>query len=139
MKKIIIASHQYLAQGLKSTLEYIVPNTVEVIDINAYIENISVENQILTSLEQCNEEEQIFVFTDLLGGSVNQGFIEKITKYNIELIAGANLPIIMTIVLKLGEQDLTKDEIREAIDEARDQLVYVNDLLSTQEIDEDDE
>ena len=139
MKKIIIASHQYLAQGLKSTLEYIVPNTVEVIDINAYIENISVENQILTSLEQCNEEEQIFVFTDLLGGSVNQGFIEKITKYNIELIAGANLPIIMTIVLKLGEQDLTKDEIRVAIEEARDQLVYVNDLLSTQEIDEDDE
>ena len=139
MKKIIIASHQYLAQGLKSTLEYNVPNTVEVIDINAYIENISVENQILTSLEQCNEEEQIFVFTDLLGGSVNQGFIEKITKYNIELIAGANLPIIMTIVLKLGEQDLTKDEIREAIEEARDQLVYVNDLLSTQEIDEDDE
>lgn len=139
MKKIIIASHQYLAQGLKSTLEYIVPNTVEVIDINAYIENISVENQILTSLEQCNEEEQIFVFTDLLGGSVNQGFIEKITKYNIELIAGANLPIIMTIVLKLGEQDLTKDEIRVAIEEARDQLVYVNDLLSTQEVDEDDE
>lgn len=139
MKKIIIASHQYLAQGLKSTLEYIVPNTVEVIDINAYIENISVENQILTSLEQCNEEEQIFVFTDLLGGSVNQGFIEKITKYNIELIAGANLPIIMTIVLSLGEQDLTKDEIRVAIEEARDQLVYVNDLLSTQEIDEDDE
>lgn len=139
MKKIIIASHQYLAQGLKSTLEYIVPNTVEVIDINAYIENISVENQILTSLEQCNEEEQIFVFTDLLGGSVNQGFIEKITKYNIELIAGANLPIIMTIVLSLGEQDLTKDEIREAIEEARNQLVYVNDLLSTQEIDEDDE
>lgn len=139
MKKIIIASHQYLAQGLKSTLEYIVPNTVEVIDINAYIENISVENQILTSLEQCNEEEQIFVFTDLLGGSVNQEFIDKISKYNIELIAGANLPIIMTIVLSLGEQDLTKDEIREAIEEARNQLVYVNDLLSTQEIDEDDE
>lgn len=139
MKKIIIASHQYLAQGLKSTLEYIVPNTVEVIDINAYIENISVENQILTSLEQCNEEEQIFVFTDLLGGSVNQEFINKISKYNIELIAGANLPIIMTIVLSLGEQDLTKDDIRVAIEEARNQLVYVNDLLSTQEIDEDDE
>lgn len=139
MKKIIIASHQYLAQGLKSTLEYIVPNTVEVIDINAYIENISVENQILTSLEQCNEEEQIFVFTDLLGGSVNQEFINKISKYNIELIAGANLPIIMTIVLSLGEQDLSKDEIRVAIEEARNQLVYVNDLLSTQEVDEDDE
>lgn len=139
MKKIIIASHQYLAQGLKSTLEYIVPNTVEVIDINAYIENISVENQILTSLEQCNEEEQIFVFTDLLGGSVNQEFINKISKYNIELIAGANLPIIMTIVLSLGEQDLPKDDIRVAIEEARNQLVYVNDLLSTQEVDEDDE
>lgn len=139
MKKIIIASHQYLAKGLKSTLEYIVPNTVEVIDINAYIENISVENQILTSLEQCNEEEQIFVFTDLLGGSVNQEFINKISKYNIELIAGANLPIIMTIVLSLGEQDLSKDDIRVAIEEARNQLVYVNDLLSTQEVDEDDE
>ncbi|WP_395942548.1 PTS sugar transporter subunit IIA domain-containing protein [Enterococcus faecium] len=38
-------------------------------------------------------EEQILVFTDLLGGSVNQTFAKFLDRYNIQLIAGVNLPI----------------------------------------------
>ncbi|MHC5268613.1 PTS sugar transporter subunit IIA [Enterococcus sp. LJL98] len=139
MKKIIIATHHYLAKGMKDTLEYIVPNTVEVIDISAYIDNVSVENQILAELDKFDKNEQIIVFTDLLGGSVNQEFVKKMKDYNIELITGANLPVLITIVLGMGDGELSKDTIRLAIEEAKNQLVYVNDFLETQEVDDDDE
>ncbi|EGO8075915.1 TPA: PTS N-acetylglucosamine transporter subunit IIBC [Enterococcus faecium] len=139
MKKIIIATHHYLAKGFKDTLEYIVPNTVEVIDINAYIDNISIESQILKSLKDFSKDEQIFVFTDLLGGSVNQEFVKQLSESKIELITGVNLPLIITIILQLGENKLSKESIHEAIEEARNQLIYVNDYLKAQEMDEDDE
>lgn len=138
MKKIIIATHHYLAKGFKDTLEYIVPNTVEVIDINAYIDNISIESQILKSLKGFSKDEQIFVFTDLLG-SVNQEFVKQLSESKIELITGVNLPLIITIILQLGENKLSKESIHEAIEEARNQLIYVNDYLKAQEMDEDDE
>ena len=119
MKKIIIATHHYLAKGFKDTLEYIVPNTVEVIDINAYIDNISIESQILKSLKGFSKDEQIFVFTDLLGGSVNQEFVKQLSGSKIELITGMNFPLIITIILQLGENKLSKERIHEAIKEAR--------------------
>ncbi|TYU82733.1 PTS N-acetylglucosamine transporter subunit IIBC [Listeria monocytogenes] len=139
MNKIIIATHHYLAKGFKDTLEYIVPNIVEVVDINAYIDNISIESQILKSLESINKDEQIFVFTDLLGGSVNQEFVKRLSENKIELITGVNLPLIMTIILQLGESNLSKERIYEAIEEAKNQLIYVNDYLEAQVMDEDDE
>lgn len=139
MQKIIIASHHKLAEGFKDTLKYIAPNTVGIIDINAYMDSASLQFQIEKVLEQFSKTEQIFVFTDLLGGSVNQEFANKLSEYNIELISGVNLPIILTLMLKLNGNEVTPDEIRQAIEEAKSQIVYVNDNLNAQELDEDDE
>lgn len=139
MQKIIIATHHKLASGFKATLEYIVPNTVEIIDINAYIDNVSVEDQVVKALAEFEKDEQIFVFTDIMGGSVNQEFAKRISEYNIELISGTNLPILMTIALKLNGEKVSADIIREEIKNATDQLVYVNDSLLNQAMDEDDE
>ena len=80
MKKIIVASHHKLANGFKNTLEYILPNTVEIIDISAYLENVSVDKQIDEVLSNFTKEEQIFVFTDIPGGSVNQAFIRRLNR-----------------------------------------------------------
>ncbi|NSW26112.1 PTS N-acetylglucosamine transporter subunit IIBC, partial [Enterococcus faecalis] len=103
------------------------------------IDNISIESQILKSLKDFSKDEQIFVFTDLLGGSVNQEFVKQLSESKIELITGVNLPLIITIILQLGENKLSKESIHEAIEEARNQLIYVNDYLKAQEMDEDDE
>lgn len=102
MKKIIVASHHKLANGFKNTLEYILPNTVEIIDISAYLENVSVDKQIDEVLSNFTKEEQIFVFTDIPGGSVNQAFIRRLNDYNIELISGTNLSILISIATQLG-------------------------------------
>ncbi|WP_375168390.1 hypothetical protein ABZU05_01535 [Sneathia vaginalis] len=139
MKKIIVASHHKLANGFKDTLEYILPNTVEIIDISAYLENVSVDKQIDEVLSNFTKEEQIFVFTDISGGSVNQAFIRRLNDYNIELISGTNLSILISIATQLGEENIDKDTIREEIINAASEIVYVNDKLASQSLDEDDE
>lgn len=139
MKKIIVASHHKLANGFKNTLEYILTNTVEIIDISAYLENVSVDKQIDEVLSNFTKEEQIFVFTDIPGGSVNQAFIRRLNDYNIELISGTNLSILISIATQLGEKNIDKDTIREEIINAASEIVYVNDKLASQSLDEDDE
>ena len=139
MKKIIVATHNRLAEGLKSTFDYIAPNTVEIIAISAYLENISVESQVQAALDQFESGEQILVFTDLLGGSVNQTFAKFLDSYNIELIAGVNLPVLMTLALAIGGGDLGETTIRQALEDSRQQIVYVNDMLQEQAMDDMDE
>ena len=107
MKKIIVATHYRLAEGLKSTFDYIAPNTVEIIAISAYLENVSVESQVQAALDQFELGEQILVFTDLLGGSVNQTFAKFLDSYNIELIAGVNLPVLMTLRLRGSRPEIS--------------------------------
>lgn len=131
MKKIIVATHHKLASGFKDTLNYIAPNSVAVIDINAYLENKSVETEIEEALKQFSDHEPIFVFTDLVVGSVNQAFIKYLNKYkNIKLISGSNLYVMMIIALELSNnQDLSDDTISDIIENARKDLQFVNKSL----------
>lgn len=139
MKKVIIASHHNLAKGLKATLNYISPNTVEIIDVNAYVDEENLEKAVDTALGQFETGEQIIAFTDMVGGSVNQEFAKRLGEYNLQLISGVNLPVALAIILSLGEKELSADMIRMTVEEARQQLVYVNDSLLSQEMDDDDE
>lgn len=139
MVKIIIATHHRLAYGFKDTIEYLLPNTVDIIDINAYIENISIENQIKDALSKFSKDEQIFVFTDILSGSVNQQFVKYINDYNIELITGVNLILIMEIILSLDDKKMTKEKIKEIIQNASSGIVYVNEKICDLSINEEDD
>lgn len=139
MKKIIIATHHNLAKGLKDTLNYISPNTAEIIDLNAYVDDETLENSIDQALNEFSRDEQIIVLTDMMGGSVNQEFAKRLSDYNIELISGVNLPVALSLILSLGDEEVSSEMIRQTIEEARQQLVYVNDTLENQTMDDEDE
>ena len=139
MKKIIFASHHNLAVGLKDTVQYIVPNVGEITASAGYIDNSSIEEKINEVMVRDNEDTDILIFTDMLGGSVNQAFIKYINQPNVYLITGMNLPVVLTILLNTLNKRLTDNHIREAIQEAQDQLVYVNDYLKNIVVDEEDE
>lgn len=139
LRKIIIATHHNLAKGLKDTLNYISPNTVDIIAINAYVEEEDLDVSIDKALGQFDNEEQIFVFTDMVGGSVNQEFAKKLSGYNIELISGVNLPVALAIILSLSEEAMPSEMVRQIVEEAKEQVVYVNDSLLNQSMDDEDE
>ena len=139
MRKIIIASHHKLAAGLKDTLDYILGGVDNVVDISAYIDNKPVNETIDAVLEDLAASDEIIVFTDLLGGSVNQAFFSYLSRDHFHVITGVNLPVIMTIALQPNDTYLTDDMIQSAITEAREQLIYVNDFVAKLAIDDEDE
>lgn len=138
MTKVIIASHHHLATGMKDTIEYLIPSIGKIDVIAAYINNEPIEDEISKLLESYPVDEKVLIFTDLLGGSVNQTVIRYMSKRNLFLVTGMNLPIIMTLLLSIESEDLSEELIRKSIDEAKNQLLFVNDIYN-QVTDEDDE
>ena len=74
------------------------------------------------------------------GGSVNQEAVKYLQYPNVYVITGMNLPIVLSVCLSLSSCDkVNEDIIRNAIDDAKSQIVYVNDVMKNMEDDEDDE
>lgn len=139
MRKIIIASHHQLASGMVDTLNYIMPNIQNITAIDAYMDNTPVEDAIKESLNDLSATDEALIFTDLLGGSVNQAFVPYLSKGNIHVVTGMNLPVIMTLLLALGGTPIEPAQIQTAIEESQTQLLYVNDFIKEQAMDEEDE
>lgn len=139
MSKIIIASHHKLAEGLKDTLEYILPNSIEMIPITAYVHDTSLDKAVNDVFEKIGLNEQIIAFTDIMGGSVNQEFAKRIGRENYYLITGVNLPLLLNITLLLQNGEISEDDIRNAINESKSQMIYVNDAMSLNNLDDEDE
>ncbi len=141
MRKIIFASHHRFADGLKDTFDYIAPNVADVTAISAYVDNVPVAEAIkkaLTGLDLSKDE--VLVFTDLLGGSVNQAFTKYVSNPHFHVISGMNLPVVMSIILALPKDDYVDENfLRNCLEDARQQLVYVNDKFLQTELDEEDE
>ena len=55
------------------------------------------------------------------------------------MVSGLNLPVLLTLAIQFNGNDLTDDDIRSALKDAREQLVYVNDALTEQDMDDMDE
>lgn len=124
MKQILIATHGKMASGIRYTAELIVGKMAEIATIDAYV---TPEDNVEKKFEEYfaqHENDRIFVFTDLMGGSVNQKLLGYSQKENVTLITGTNLPVLMQVLM--ADDDVTEDEIREFIDDAREELQVVD-------------
>ena len=124
MKQILIATHGKMASGIRYTAELIVGKMDEITTIDAYV---TPEDNVEKKFEEYfaqHENDRIFVFTDLMGGSVNQKLLGYSQKENVTLITGTNLPVLMQVMM--ADDDVTEEEIQEFIDDAREELQVVN-------------
>lgn len=68
MRKYLIATHGTLAQGIHSSLEIIMGTLENVFLLQAYAdENKSIKEEIDTVLEKISNEDELIIFTDLMG------------------------------------------------------------------------
>ena len=124
MKQILIATHGKMASGIRYTAELIVGKMDEITTIDAYVTpEDNVEKRFEEYFAQ-HENDRIFVFTDLMGGSVNQKLLRYSQKENVTLITGTNLPVLMQVMM--ADDDVTEEEIQEFIDDAREELQVVD-------------
>jgi PTS system mannose-specific IIA component len=121
MKKYLIASHGHLASGLQSSLEILTGMGDKVSVIDAYVDDHDYVPDIKKFIEQLNGEVGV-IFTDLVGGSVNQKVMLEIVGHeNVLVISGTNLSIVLSVILEADE--LTKEKLNGLISQSQVQLV----------------
>ena len=123
MKQILIATHGKMASGIRYTAELIIGQMAEIETIDAYVTPEDNVEEKFKEYFQKHENDRVIVFTDLMGGSVNQKLMEYSKRENVTLITGTNLPVLMQVMM--ADDDVTDDEIQEYIDEARNELQMV--------------
>jgi len=135
MRRFVIASHHLLAHGLKDTLAFLTSKE-NIFDISAYMDDTDLEDQIRELFASFDEEDEVVVMTDMLGGSVNQQFCPYMGEH-CHLICGINLPCALSLMLQPEDTPLTAEQIRYIVEESRNHLIYVNEYQAGS--DEDDE
>lgn len=135
MKKILIATHGTFAAGAESTVRFLMGDTGNITCINAYVDP---DENLIETLEgyfsQIQAEDQVIVLTDIKGGSVNQKIVPYVARDNVFLIAGFNLPLL--VALAIAPEGITKEEIRQYIEDSRNQMELVE--LNTEEGQDED-
>ncbi|CAI3333938.1 PTS fructose transporter subunit IIA [Enterococcus cecorum] len=135
--KMILASHGKLAEGMKDTLEMIVGKNENIYAFAAYSDGS--ETKFLEDIQALineNQDEQIVIATDILGGSVNNEMIQLLNRYpQVYLISGMNLPVIITLATAVCP--LTTEMIEEAISMGKEGVVFVNQLMKENNEEED--
>lgn len=136
-RHIVIASHGKLAEGMTKTLEFIASKQTQLTVLTAYTDNQPIEKQVEDLMSQFVAEDEVIIFTDMLAGSVNQKFFPYRSRPHTQIVTGMNLPVILAATMEPADKYLTPEKMRELIQQAREQLVYVNDI--SVEDDDDDE
>lgn len=114
MNKILLASHGYLAQGMKSSLEILMGTNDRIECLCAYVDDDSRDVAALIDawMETRDPADSWFVVTDIFGGSVNNEFIQRQTDGSFTLIAGMNLPLLVEMVTQLDSWMRTRPKPR---------------------------
>lgn len=128
--KYICASHGCMASGVKNTIEMFLGEQNNIYAIDAYTERHDFVQEFLKLVSSFKIQERIIVFTDVFSGSVNQTIIRYLNDFDMIVITGFNLPLIMEIIMR--QEDLDNEEINKIIKQAKEQIIYVNPLVNEQ-------
>lgn len=137
MRKVLLTSHGRLASGLKDTVEFFVGTSEMITSIDAYVNSSGDYQYELQAFVDIAEEGEAVIFTDIYGGSVNQQITAMVLESgkNIPIVAGMNLPIVLSTVLMT--ESFTVEKLEAMLEECKLQLVRMS-SCSSKEGDEDD-
>ena len=137
MRHYIVASHHQLACGLKDTLVFLTSINTNLHEISAYVDSsVSIDTQIENVFSNISEEDEVIIMSDMKGGSVNQKFYPFINDH-VHLISGINLPLAVSLLLLPKHDKITKEKIEELVEEAKQQIIYINEFENTSSDDDE--
>lgn len=81
-------------------------------------------------------EEHWTVITDIFGGSVNNEFMKYTGDWRFNLVAGMSLPLVIALLNHPDAVD--PDTIRAVLARVRSSIVYCNDMVENQDLEDED-
>lgn len=134
MKKLVLISHGNFCVELKKSAEMIMGPQDNIYAIPLLPED-GPESYLKKFQDVVKELDDYVVFADLMGGTPANTVAKEIMKgKNIELYAGANLPMVIEFV-----NSNMINQPSNYVDVARSGILKVNDEISLDDDDEDDE
>lgn len=137
MRHILIATHGLLASGARSTMQFLIGNVDNVDYITAYVDGQKpINEQIEEYFAKIPQGDEVVIFTDIKGGSVNQKMIPYCERENTFLVSDFNLAVLIEVTMT--PEKLTNEFLKAKIEEAREQLCLVEIEKNNTEEDDDD-
>ena len=125
MKKLLIATHGYLADGFKSSISLLTGGEDAIETICAYVDESDYTERIQTFIDSIGEGDDGVIFTDIYGGSVCQKVALAVPGGgNVFHISGCNLGLIIEVLFSPGR--ITKEGLQAAIETARSTMKLVD-------------
>ncbi|MGL5898560.1 MAG: PTS sugar transporter subunit IIA [Lactobacillaceae bacterium] len=134
MKKLVLISHGNFCVELKKSAEMIMGPQDNIYAIPLLPED-GPESYLKKFQDVVKDLDDYVVFADLMGGTPANTVAKEIMKgKDIELYAGANLPMVIEFV-----NSNMINQPSDYVDVARSGILKVNDVISLDDDDEDDE
>ncbi|MGK0552195.1 PTS sugar transporter subunit IIA [Enterococcus faecalis] len=129
MNTIILASHGELSQGMKQTAAMIIGSEEHIYALSAFRdEDEPIAEQVKLILKKQASTENVYILTDILGGSVNNDLMALIQQYpGIHLLTGMNLPLVIGIATQ--SCPISPDSLAAVVEESRQALIDCQQLF----------
>lgn len=105
---VVLVTHGRLADEFVAAMEHVVgpQSDVATICIGPDDDMEERRKQILESISKVDGGTGVILLTDMFGGTPSNLAISVIEKANVEVIAGANLPMLIKLASVRGDTDL---------------------------------
>lgn len=131
MREYLLVSHGELAYGFKSMLSIIYGESDNLHYFNAYTEDDNEEGlseRIQSYIDKLDENSELIILSDLLGGSVNTEAMNFLTNRNVHVVAGVNA-ILVLMLLTASEEEDTATLIERVVKDSKEGIVYCNETI----------
>ena len=130
MRKVLVATHGYLADGIKSSVGILTGREDCITCIDAYVDQSDYTPQLRAFIDSVEEGDEAVIFTDMYGGSVNQKVVTmKPEERGIFLVTGFNLMVVLGVIL--SDEPLTPEVMDEIVEGSAKQLLRLPKKKST--------
>lgn len=122
MRRIVLASHGRLAEGMVDSLRMIAGEQPLVQALCAYTpETPDIKRALSALIDEMGDADELVLVTDVLGGSVNNEAAQFCHMPGVYVVTGMNLGFVLALVL--GDAPTTEQLIDECLISARAQLM----------------
>ena len=135
MVRYLVATHGVLAKGFESALQILLGNLDNIEFISCYVDDSNTQKQIEEFINSIGDD-QLIMFSDICGGSVNQIMNQYLQRENTYQVTGVNLAVLIEM-LATNKDSYSKKELEMIVANAKDNLQLVNLQIDVSEEEED--
>lgn len=131
MRKYVVATHASFAKGIVESLDFILGKQANLEMMCAYTTaDFDIQKEIEQMMAKLDEQDELLVLVDLLGGSVANAFIEFVEDPRVHVITGVNFAMLLDMVMNTNED--IQQVIQQAMQAAQEGIVYLNEMIKVE-------